>query len=352
MPLGVISLYGKSGVGCAWFLRYSHILALFLLNIGLPSSTDPPDKKQMFQFIACTLLLFGLALTEPMAHAGPKSDWPYVAKRLKAGGFKPQFIKALRENYADENFLQVLELNTLLFLKKSDYHGPQVDTAAAEDVRKFMRAHSSPLRKVQKKFGVPGPVVASLLWLESRHGKADGNFHVPSAFLTLLQADRPAVVKHLHTAALRYTPVITGKVKKDIGARTKKRVKWAMEELKAIEKMYRHDRRVVSELRGSFAGAFGMPQFIPSSYVSYAIAAEKRAVADLETAPDAIYSVANYLHKSGWRSGKGKTYVKALMKYNNSHDYASAILQLAEQSSATSNDSFKRTPAGTKAKAR
>ncbi len=275
------------------------------------------------------------------AGSGVSANWAFVAKRLKAAGFKPRFIQTLHSTYETAEFQQVLELNTLLFLRKTDYHGPQVDQAAVEDVRKFVAANASSLTSARKRYGVPGEVVASLMWIESRHGKAEGNFHVPSVFLDLIQADRPEVQRHLHTAALHYTPRITAKVKKDIDVRTHKRVAWAIGELKALDKMQKRDKNVVKELRGSFAGAFGMPQFIPSSYVHYAHAAKKGSVADLEVAADAAHSVAFYLHQSGWREGKQNSYIKALMQYNNSHDYAAAILNLADQAAPGS----KRTPA-------
>jgi len=74
-----------------------------------------------------------------------------------------------------------------------------------------------------------------------------------------------------------------------------------------------------------------MAQFVPSSYVSYAQSPVKGRVPDLEIPEDAIQSVAFYLYKNGWRGNRKKSHIKALMKYNNSHDYAAAILNLAQK---------------------
>lgn len=291
-----------------------------------------------------------LILISPLGYAKsapPKPDWPYVEKRLTESGLGFTFIHALKKNYTHDHFTQVLELNTLLFLKKSDYHGVQVNDDAVEDVRAFVKENKTALKKAEKTYQVPGEVVASLLWLESRHGKNLGNFHVPSVFVDLVQADRPEIVHYLHTAGKRFTKHLSLKDRQGITSRTKKRVKWAIAELKAIETMYKKNKKVMKDFNGSFAGAFGMPQFEPSSYVAYAKAQKKGHPPDLYTVEDSVHSVANYLHESGWRKGKDASFMKALMKYNNSKDYANAILDLAHQASPPGKE---RVPAGKKSK--
>lgn len=270
------------------------------------------------------------------------ADWSYVNKKLKASGFKKSFITAMQKTYDPNDFTSVLELNCLLFLRKSDYHGPQLNRDAVEDVRSFMSRYRTTLGAAEKKYGVPKSVIAGLIWMESRFGQNQGRFHVASVFLSLLQADRPQAIAHLKLeAAPRFTPKLTTKVATEITKKAQAKAKWALAELKAIEKMYMQDKKLVNELRGSFAGAFGMPQFIPSSYVHYARTPKKNVKAPNLTHPDdAVHSVANYLKESGWKTGKKSTHEKALLRYNNSRDYARAILKLAEEAASD------RLPAG------
>lgn len=274
----------------------------------------------------------------------PTSNWKYVERKLAHNGFNPDFIVTLKKSYEANHFAEVLELNTLLFLRKSDYHGIQVTEEATTSVRTFMDANQQALKQAEEKYNVSREVISSLLWLESRFGQNLGRFHVASVFLTLLQADRPEVVRHLHRAGKRFTPKVTAQNRRDITLRTKRRVKWALSELKAIEKMYAQDPKLLTDLRGSFAGAFGMSQFIPSSYVAYAKAHVENSVADLTKSADAIQSVAYYLYKNGWKLDRPKSYVRALMHYNNSQDYANAILKLAART-GFAVDKPKRTPA-------
>lgn len=260
-----------------------------------------------------------------------KADWGYVELVLKRNGFKDDFIRSLYQTYEPKSFQQVVELNVLLFLRKTDYHGSQVSTDAVETVKHFMEANRTALKSAEKQNGVSSSVIASLLWMESRHGVNQGKFHVPSVFIHLLQAPRPDVIEYLQANTGKFAPYVTPKERKKITERTKQKADWALAELKSLQKMHDRDKALVRNLRGSFAGAFGIPQFIPSSYVKWAKAAKKKSTPDLTRPPDAIHSVAFYLKDNGWKKGKEKTYEKALLRYNNSKDYANAILKLASQ---------------------
>ena len=139
----------------------------------------------------------------------PDTDWNYVTKQLKLAHLSDDFIKALKKNYETKDFEEVVRLNVLLFLKKTDIHGTQVTDQAISDVDDFLKSHNDRLKKAEAQFGVPGPIVASLLWIESRYGKNLGRFHVPSVYLHLVQAPRPDVQKYLQTQTGRYADNVT-----------------------------------------------------------------------------------------------------------------------------------------------
>ncbi len=262
----------------------------------------------------------------------PKADWSYVEKKLKKSGFKPAFIRALKKNYETKHFETVVKLNVLLFLVTSDYHGVQVTEEGVKNVRSFLTKNQKFFAQAEREYGVSRHVIASLLWIETRHGENQGSFHVASSYLHLMQADRKPVIYFLQGKAIDYNSKVTKKQRREIVKRTKTKADWALKELQAMEKIYLRNTKLATTLRGSFSGAFGLPQFLPSSYQQYARASQKKAVADLYKPSDAICSVANYLKQHGWRASKNKSHLKALMKYNNSRDYAEAILKLAERS--------------------
>jgi membrane-bound lytic murein transglycosylase B len=279
---------------------------------------------------AHTALATTSAETKHRSPSTPTPDWAYSEQRLAHAGFKKPFIQALKAAYEPKDFRNVVELNVVLFLRKADYHGIQVTEEAAARVRKFMSDNEQALSRAEKEHGVPGNVIASLLWIESRFGQQTGRFHVPSVYVHLVQADRPLMLKHLRTdGARRFTERASPKDLAKIPERARRKAEWALGELRALQKMFEKDGPHALGLRGSFAGAFGIPQFLPSSYSRWAKAMDPGKTPDLQRPDDTIQSVAFYLKENGWRQSREKTHFQALLNYNNSRDYANAILTLA-----------------------
>jgi membrane-bound lytic murein transglycosylase B len=285
------------------------------------------------RWLLCFVLFWPVtSLAKLVKPTSPQTDWSFVEKKLKKSGFNKKFIKQLKSDYETKHFEMVLKLNVLLFLVTSDYHGVQVTEEGIKNVRSFLKKNEKFFIQAEKEYGVSRHVIASLLWIETRHGQNQGTFHVASSFLHLLQADRKDIVAYLQNKAPEFNKKVSAKQKKEIQKRTVKKAEWALKELKALESLHKRDPKLAFNLRGSFSGAFGLPQFLPSSYGHWARASQKNAVPDLYKPSDAICSVGHYLQKHGWKWKKNKTHVKALMKYNNSRDYAEAILKLAEKS--------------------
>lgn len=268
----------------------------------------------------------------------PQPSWNFVQARLKKAGFDEGFLNELRESYEPRQFDDVLKLNVLLFLRKSDYHGPQVSDRAVSDVAAFMARHHESFKRTEKLYQVSPHVVASLLWIESRHGQNIGNFHVPSVFIHLLHGERRDVIRYLKAKAPEFATsgtTVSHHQLQDVEVRARRRASWALSELRALAKIRKWRWQIDSAFRGSFSGAFGIAQFIPSSYVKWARSAIPGKQPDLSVPEDAIESTSHYLRDHGWKPEDPATHMTALMKYNNSRDYAQAILNLAEKVAAT-----------------
>ena len=299
------------------------------------------DKETVRTFLI-VFLFCGLCSFDAFAQ-GPKSDWSYVEKKLSKAGFQRAYIKALKKNYEPKHFETVVKLNLLLFLVKANYHKVQVTAEGEKNVASFLAKNEKAFTQAEKEFGVPRHVIASLLWIETRHGQNQGMFHVASAYIHLLQSERQVVKDFLQQKATDYTKHVSKKQRAEIVKRTKTKAEWALKELRSLQALYKKNSKLALKLRGSFSGAFGLPQFLPSSYEMYAKSCKPGKVADLYVAADAICSVGSYLKKHGWREKSSKTHLAALMKYNNSRDYAEAILKLADKTK-NKNKATKRLP--------
>ena len=137
------------------------------------------------------------------------------------------------------------------------------------DGRRFVRQHESPLARVEKIYGVPREVVAAILGAETRYGKVLGGFGTARALATL---------------AFAYP----------------RRAEEFRAQLEALLLYARRHEINPLNLRGSFAGAFGMPQFLPGSARRFAVDFDEDGRADLFSPEDAIGSIGNFLAKHGW----------------------------------------------------
>ena len=84
-------------------------------------------------------------------------------------------------------------------------------------------------------------------------------------------------------------------------------------------------------MKGSWAGAFGIPQFMPSSYVIFAVDDNGDGKVDLYDYPDAFASIANYLRRVGWKTGNEKKMRRAVYNYNHEKAYVNAVFSYAEK---------------------
>jgi membrane-bound lytic murein transglycosylase B len=141
----------------------------------------------------------------------------------------------------------------------------------------FWRANRRWLRLAEEIYGVPPEIVVGIVGVETIYGRQMGNFRVIDALATLA-FDFP-----------------TGR---------KDRSAFFRDELESFFVMCRSEAVDPLQVRGSFAGAMGMPQFMPSSFNKYAVDLDGDGHVDLRgSAADVIGSVAHYLAEFGWRKG-------------------------------------------------
>jgi len=112
-----------------------------------------------------------------------------------------------------------------------------------------------------------------------------------------------------------------------------RRAAWAAKELSEYLKFCSQRGKDPFTIYGSYAGAFGFGQFMPSTYNAYAVDYDKDGYSDHYTWPDALASVANYLLVSGYKKGtadfsENSSVWKALYAYNHSSNYVNSILDL------------------------
>lgn len=153
------------------------------------------------------------------------------------------------------------------------YRSRFIESARISAGIQFWQTYEAALKTAEKKYGVPAEVIAGIIGVETIYGRNTGNFEVLSALATL---------------AFDYPP----------------RSALFTAELESLFLLAREQKRDVLSYRGSFAGAIGLPQFLPSSIRTYAVDGNSDGKVDLQnSAEDAIESVANFLANHGWERG-------------------------------------------------
>jgi len=115
-----------------------------------------------------------------------------------------------------------------------------------------------------------------------------------------------------------------------------RRSKWATRELAEFLKYCFDDQLDPQEIGGSYAGAFGFGQFIPSSFTTYSIDYDKNGIREPYSWPDVLGSIANYLRMNGYKAksnnyDKNGDIWKSIYAYNHADNYVMAVLELTEK---------------------
>ena len=196
--------------------------------------------------------------------------------------------------------------------------------------KRFMKKHAKDLARAQKESGVPGSVVVAILTVESRLGRYVGRWSAFNVLASQAVLDTPEAQRQL---ARRWPKKKRGQLKTaKTQERFAKRAAWARRELGSLLKLAKKEGRSPLSYKGSVAGAMGMAQFMPSSLLAWGKDGNRDGELDLTHPVDAIYSVANYLKKHGWKPGQSyKQRFKVILTYNNSKPYAKTVLALSQR---------------------
>ncbi len=254
---------------------------------------------------------------------------PVIQKLIKRG-VDTNFINKIINNPATEFNERFVRINVTGYLSKADYSS-QYNNKSVSKSKDFLKDNLPLLTLAELKYNVPKEVIASVLWVETRHGSYLGSSHVASVYLSTAMCNEKQYIdmnlKNLREKFQGSDEELT-LLENKINERAVKKANWAIEQLIALEQIDKFSSTTALELKGSWAGAFGISQFIPSSYVQWGVDGDGDGDIDLFSLPDAVFSVGNYLKSNGW--GDDETDRRnAVFHYNNSSAYVDAVLKLA-----------------------
>lgn len=204
---------------------------------------------------------------------------------------------------------------------------------SAQACQVFMRKYSGIFDMVETRYGVDRQTIAALMRCETRHGSVTGDYHVFSVYASMsLMNEREYVSRNVDRATRDLADASESYRKQEVArirGRAASRSNWAYRELMNMLKIERAGYADACGIYGSWAGAFGWGQFLPSSYLRRAVDGDSDGKIDLYNPHDVIPSVANYLSKAGYRIGDDARRRRAIRSYNPSTPYVESIIGLA-----------------------
>jgi len=183
-----------------------------------------------------------------------------LTRIMKDASFEPKIIERMTTQWEAQPYAKYRPL----FIKPSMHDKGKI----------FLDEHRTIFHAAEQKYQVDTAIIAAILGIETRFGAAHGK--------------RP-ILDSLYTLSTGFP----------------RRAKFFRQQLGAIIQISKKDHLNLKELKGSYAGAFGSIQFIPTSFRDYAVDEDDDGVRDVfNSKQDIIGSVANYFQKHGWQHGR------------------------------------------------
>ncbi len=231
----------------------------------------------MIRLAAAAFALFCYALASPVSAAAPE-DWPQWLTELRAEaageGISPAILdQALNGLEPDPEILQRDRKQAEFTMTAPEYLAKVVSDAKVTRGKEMAATHKDLLAQISAKYGVQSRFILAIWGVESFYGTYTGKKPVVTSLATL--------------------------------AYDRRRSKFFRRQLLASLDMANKGYIELDSMKGSWAGAMGQPQFIPTSYMAYAVDEDGDGRRDIWTSEADIFgSIANYLAKHGWNDNQ------------------------------------------------
>jgi membrane-bound lytic murein transglycosylase B len=272
--------------------------------------------------------------TARLTHLSYKhTEFSAIADTLLRRGIDTAFLLQLLNEDRLRFEPNLIKINVTGTRKKPDYSS-HYNKLSVKKGQEFLEKYRPILQAAEQQYGVSKETITAILWIETKFGGYLGRNYIPSIFFSVALAATPEnIAKNKEAMRSEYEPsdsIEVHTLELKIEQRAKKKSMWAIGELLALDTLRRISPIPPLELYGSSAGAFGLSQFLPSSYIRWSADGNGDGINNLFEVPDAIHSVGNYLNINGWGNSR-EAQEKAVFHYNNSKDYVDAVLKLAEK---------------------
>ena len=283
--------------------------------------------NRVFVFLSCLMVASLFVLFRAPAMAADNFNYfASLQKRLIDDGFDKVVIRQIYSR--PEVIFETKGISIYFVHHESKVRYEQyTDKLLIKRARKYMKNYEGHFADAESLYGVEPEVVTAIILIESQFGKLLGNRSIINTLSTMASLFDPEV-RELLWQKISDTPELD---RAKFEEKADGKAKWAYRELKAFLNHVNREGYDPTGINGSFAGAMGISQFMPSNIPELAKDGNGDGRIDLFNHADAIASIAYFLKRHGWRPGIDRAKAeKVIHHYNHSERYVAAVLKIAE----------------------
>jgi lytic murein transglycosylase len=234
----------------------------------------------MHRLIPALLIVMSAALTTTATAAGCQTgsfeSWLQDFKREAAAqGVSQKAISSSLDGLTPDDDVLKHDRNQQVFKQTFEqFSGRMISAFRLQKGAKLIKQHAQVFARIEREYGVPAPIITAIWGLETDFGAFNGKFATIRALATLAYDCRRADRFHAEL----------------------------LDVLRIVDKGH----MIPADMHGAWAGEIGQTQFMPSSYMKFAVDFDGDGKSDLiHSVPDVLASTANFLHSYGWERGEG-----------------------------------------------
>ena len=288
-------------------------------------------KSANGRFVLCSMAILILSLAGsslPAVAADAPGPFDALEKRLIADGFDSARIQAIFASpdvAFEEGGVSAYFMHNESKLNYKQF--TRIWNIAS--AKKYMKEHQEAFAFAEKTFEVDKEVITAIILVETKLGTYVGNRSVINTLATLSamtdEKPRQAIWDNLPDDDRRMS-------REKFEKKADQKSRWAYRELKAFLSYTEKEGMNPTTIKGSYAGAMGISQFMPRNIAPYGKDGNADGQVDLFVHADAISSIASYLKHYGWKPEISREQAfKVVYHYNHSKYYVNTILDIADK---------------------
>lgn len=279
------------------------------------------------------LLFLGIIFLLPtFAWSVSDSSRKFLEDLLIAEGLDPPQAKSIMQDPRISVRPEFIVKNLFYSSPRGTAQKPDIMEVTPRQIargRAFMKEHAESLSAVEKRFGTSPRIITAILIIESRLGTYPMPYNVVNAYANLAFLLNPDYLQEVQALYADAYPQLYDEA---MIARAKRKAKWAVGELSYLVHIANNLGIDPFTISGSFSGALGPGQFIPSSFWLFGIDGDGDGIVSPFNLADAQFSMGHYLKIFGWAEDAPIDQKrKAVWFYNRSPVYVNTIMMLYDK---------------------